>query len=330
MRKALIVGIDYYEYGDDLSGCVADALAVKGVLERNADGGLNFPSPRVLIAPRAEQPVTRRQLKDAVEALFEDDSDIALFYFAGHGSVDSTGGFLCASDTEDADAGLSLNDVMSFANRSKAKNKIIILDSCHGGIAGGSSRDPNVGELQEGVTIMTASTKDQYSMEVPGGGSGVFTNLLVDALSGSAANLVGSITPGSVYAHIDQSLGPWEQRPVFKTNVKTFVSLKEAKPPIALEHLRSLTTHFPTPDYKFPLDPTYEPFRSNDDLANPDIPDPDENNTATFAVLQKLVHVNLVRPVDEEHMWYAAMGSKACELTALGQHYWNLVARDRI
>jgi len=37
---------------------------------------------------------------------------------------------------------------------------------------------------------------------------GVFTGLLVDALSGGAANLVGDVTPGSVYAHIDQSLGP--------------------------------------------------------------------------------------------------------------------------
>jgi len=36
----------------------------------------------------------------------------------------------------------------------------------------------------------------------------VFTGLLVDALSGGAANLVGDVTPGSVYAHIDQSLGP--------------------------------------------------------------------------------------------------------------------------
>ena len=45
---------------------------------------------------------------------------------------------------------------------------------------------------------------------------------------------VGDITPGSVYAHIDQSLGPWAQRPVFKTNVKTFVSLRKTEPPIAL------------------------------------------------------------------------------------------------
>jgi hypothetical protein len=52
------------------------------------------------------------------------------------------------------------------------------------------------------MTILTASTAEQYAMEVEGGGAGVFKNLFIDALGGSAANLVGEITPGAVYAHI--------------------------------------------------------------------------------------------------------------------------------
>jgi hypothetical protein len=79
-----------------------------------------------------------------------------------------------------------------------------------------------------------------------------------------AANLIGDVTPGSVYAHIDQSLGPWAQRPVFKTNVKTFVSLRKAAPPIALADLQALATHFPEPDFKFQLGPEYEPERSDE------------------------------------------------------------------
>jgi hypothetical protein len=99
---------------------------------------------------------------------------------------------------------------------------------------------------------------------LPGGGSGVFTNLFVDALGGAAANLVGDVTPGSVYAHIDQSLGPWAQRPVFKTNVKTFVSLRKATPPISLADLQAIATHFPVAGYNCKLDPSYEPERSEE------------------------------------------------------------------
>ena len=39
-------------------------------------------------------------------------------------------------------------------------------------------------------------------------------------------NELGDVTPGSIYAYIDRSLGGWEQRPVFKANIKRFVSLR--------------------------------------------------------------------------------------------------------
>lgn len=321
MRKALIVGIDHYDQITPLRGAVNDAYNVKGVLERNADGTLNFATPRLLVGTGPAARVSRTELREAVEDLFSDDAEIALFYFAGHGYIDDTGGFLCASDCASGHDGLALHDVMTMANLSRAKNKVIILDSCHGGVAGTNALAQQVAEISDGVTILTASTAEQYAME-NGSGSGVFTNLLVDALSGAAANLLGSITPGSVYAHIDQSLGSWGQRPVFKTNVKRFVSLRETDAPIELEDLQKLPILFADPASDLPLDPSYEPERSGDE--DPSVPPPDPVKTADFAALQKLVRVNLVRPVDAPHMWHAAMKSKSCELTVLGQHYWSL------
>jgi len=327
MRKALIVGIDYYDSISPLSGAVNDAYSVKSVLERNADGTLNFATPRLITGTGPTARITRAQLREAVGGLFDDDADIALFYFAGHGYIDGTGGFLCASDCESGHDGLALAEVMSMANQSKAKNKVIILDSCHGGVAGTSAVAKQVAEISDGVTILTASTADQYAVET-GGGSGVFTSLLVDALSGAAANLVGSITPGSVYAHIDQSLGNWAQRPVFKTNVKKFVSLRETDAPIELSDLQKLTVLFQHPTTQLALDPSYEPERSGGE--DPAVPSPNPARTADFAALQNLVKVNLVRPVGATHMWHAAINSKACELTVLGQHYWNLVNQNLI
>lgn len=326
MRKALIVGIDHYDHIGSLSGCVNDAHSVRSVLERHADGTVNFATPKIMTGTSSVDRVDKSALKEAVRELFSGDSEIALFYFAGHGFLEDTGGFLCGTDCRTGDDGLALTEVMTLAGRSAAKNKVVILDSCHSGVAGSRSESPAIAEVKEGMTILTASTADQYAMEVPGGGAGVFTSLFVDALGGAAANLVGDVTPGSVYAHIDQSLGPWAQRPVFKTNVKTFVSLRKAAAPIPLTDLQALATHFPRPDYSFPLDPSFEPERSAEQLADPAIPRPDPQKTAIFAVLQKYVKVNLARPVGAPHMWHAAMQSKSCELTVLGQHYRNLVA----
>ena len=326
MRKALIVGIDHYDQIQSLSGAVNDAYSVKAALDRNADGTINFAQPRLMAATSPGTAVSRTKLREAVEELFRDDAEISLFYFSGHGYIDGAGGYLCASDCASGHDGLSLNEVLAFTNNSPAKNKVIILDSCHSGIAGSSPVAAQVAEIKEGVTLLTASTAEQYAIET--GGSGVFTNLLVDALNGTAANLVGEVTPGSVYAHIDQSLGPWAQRPVFKTNIKKFVSLRKAEASIELADLQKLTVLFSDPTTRLPLDPSYEPERTGAEDAT--VPPPDPAKNADFAVLQALVKVNLVRPVGAPHMWHAAMDSKACELTALGQHYWRLAKQELI
>lgn len=323
MRKALVVGIDYYTQIPSLFGCVNDAHAIKAVLERHADGSINF-DVRLLAATDATSVVRRSELKDQIAELFRDDAEIALLYFAGHGHVESTGGYVCASETTRGDEGLPLSEVLTLANTSHAKNKVVILDSCHSGVAG-SHPVSGLVELTEGMTILTASAADQYASEE--NGSGVFTTLFVDAMMGAAGNLVGDVSPGSVYAHIDQSLGAWEQRPVFKTNVKSFVSLRKVQPPLALDDLRRIIEFFPVAGYEFPLDPTYEP-----ELAGraPGSPNPDPVNTAKFIVLQRFNRVNLLVPVGAPHMWHAAMESKPCKLTVLGEHYRRLVQRGRI
>ncbi len=326
MRKALIVGIDYYDKINPLFGCVNDAYGVKSVLERHSDATVNFGCV-FLSGTGPTATVTRAELRGAVEELFKDDSDVAFLYFAGHGHIDATGGFLCSSDTVHGTDGLSLAEVLTFANRSKAKNKVIVLDSCFAGIAGDHPLTPHTAELSQGLTILTAATDTQYATEE--NGSGVFTTLFIDALSGAAANLVGDVTPGSVYAHIDQSLGPWKQRPVFKTNVKNFISLRKVQPPIPLADLQRITEFFPAPGAEFQLDPTFEPERSAVDAVN-GVPDPIPENTRKLAILQKYNRVNLVVPVDAPHMWHAAMHSKTCKLTVLGEHYRRLVEDGQI
>lgn len=324
MRKALVVGIDHYEHIGQLFGCVNNANSVKTVLERNGDGSVNF-GVNLLVGSGEAQPLNKLQLKDAVEELFKGDPDVALFYFAGHGSIERTGGYILATDSSRGDDGLSLADVITLAHGSRAKNKIILLDSCHSGSAGTTEDLGEKAILSEGMTILTASTAEQYALEEDK--SGVFTTLLVDALNGAAANLVGNITPGSVYAHIDQSLGPWDQRPLFKTNVESFVSLRSVTPSVELEELRRITEFFPAPGADFQLDPSFEP---RDEGRTAEMPPADPVNTQIFAILQKFNRVNLLKPVGVTHMWDAAMESKTCKLTVLGEFYRKLVHKGRL
>jgi hypothetical protein len=324
MRKALIVGINYYKHSPLLYGCVDDAHAVKTVLERHDNGKTNFDC-ELLTGTGPSNHVNRGLLKDKITELFGSEANIALLYFAGHGHIEATGGYILATDSQRGDEGVSISEILTLANSSKARNRIIILDSCHSGIAGDTPIADNAAILKEGITILTASTKEQYATEDDG--RGVFTTLLVDALYGSAANLIGEITPGSVYAHIDQSLSAWEQRPVFKTNVKQFVSLRNVSPSIPLPDLQRIKEFFPVAGFNFALDPTYEPEMKGRD---PGMPAPILENTLKFAVLQNYNRLNLLVPVNAPHMWHAAIQSKSCKLTALGEHYRRLAVKNRI
>lgn len=317
MRKALIVGIDYYAHVNRLGGCVNDSYTVRQVLERHGDGTKNFD---VLLktASDATTAINKDEMKSLIADLFNDETEVALLYFSGHGYIDSDSGYLITTDCQTGDDGVSMDEIMTYVNNSRSKNKVVILDCCHSGQFGDVAALGNRAVLSEGTTILTASARDQYAVEDDG--RGLFTGLLVDALNGSAANLVGEISPGSVYAHIDRSLGAWSQRPIFKTNVRSFISLRKVNPPISLEDLKKIDDLFPDKGYEFKLDPSFEPSSS---VAN-------ETNAEKFRILQKYNRLNLVVPVGAEHMYYAAMESKSCKLTIVGEHYWTLVKEERI
>lgn len=322
MRKALCVGINSYLYINPLQGCANDASDVANTLWRNDDGSLNF-DVKLKCATNNRNPVTRSQLRELLDWLYEGDPEIALFYFSGHGGIDTTGGYLCTSEITCLDEGFSLNALLSLVKTSRAKEKIIILDCCHSGFAGSSALTPELASLPEGTTILAACRSDETSIEI--GNHGLFTSLLVDALMGGAMNLLGEVTPGSVYSYIDSSLGAWDQHPVFKANVNTFVSLRKNTPPISLAEIRKITDYFFTPTMLYHLDPTYETDKNYTD--NKEV---NKAHEEIFKLLRKYSQLNLVVPVDEEYMYWAAINSKACKLTALGQFYWTLVNANRI
>jgi hypothetical protein len=326
MRKALVVGIDYYQFIPSLAGAVNDAHLVKTMLQTHANGDPNFGPVNLMVGRSPEEIIDRHKLREAIRNLFADDGEVALFYFAGHGYLETTGGYLCASDCKTGDDGVPLSDIMTFANKSKFQSKVIMLDSCNSGVVASTPSQAAIAEISEGVSILTASTADQFAIEE--GGAGIFTSLLVDALNGSAANLVGDVTPGAIYAHIDQSLGPWAQRPVFKTNVKRFITLRKVRPPLELAELRRICEFFPTFAFRFRLDPSYEPERSG--AEPPNTPPPDPKKTIIFAILQKYNRVGLLVPEGVPHMWHAAMQSATVRLTPLGEHYRRLASKELI
>lgn len=323
MKRAYVVGVDAYGQ-DPLKGCVNDACNVAELLRANANGSPNFDVD-------LETSILRKsELRDGVRKLFAEGDDIetALFYFAGHGMFMDGKGYLVLPDVYETRDGLAMRDVLELANGSAAKNKIIILDCCEAGsisVAGEYSMHPYV---HRGVTILAACRENEKAVECAG--VGVFSSLLCEALRGGAAGVCGMVTPGNVYAFIDRSLGPWCPRPVFVSHVTSFVSIRECAPKVPFETLRRLPEFFPSDGYEFKLDPSYEDTNTVDSRAVPIEPYAKRENVAVFKELQKLQSVGIVEPVDAPFMYFAAMESKSCRLTALGVHYMHLAKNRRI
>lgn len=329
MKRALVVGIDKYP-DVPLFGCENDAAAVANTLERNGDGSPNF-SVKLLTSDNVV--VTTELLNKAILELFTGDAETALLFFAGHGLINqaTNAGYLIAQDGKRPNWGVSLTDILTLANKAypRIKSTVVILDSCHSGFVGevAALGNDNLSAIGAGVTILTACHREGTAAE--SAGHGLFTGILLDGLSGTAADVCGRITPAGVYSLIDQTLGPWEQRPIYKANVQTFVTLREVTPRIALDTLRRLPDYFPDPTYVLPLDPSFEPDRQNIPANLRNVPvNPD--NVRIFKELQACNRFGLVTPVNAEHMYYAAIESRGCRLTALGAHYRRLAEMKRI
>ena len=158
MRKALIVGIDNYTQCP-LHGCCNDADAVARVLEENGDGSPNF-------SVKIEKDVcSKAKLRGLIEDCFSGDADIALFYYSGHGHIDSVGGYLVTPDFTNHDYGVSLQEVLAIANASRCKDKIIVLDSCFSGFMG-SINAPTSGKPSKSKTIGYGMKNNTFSSDL--------------------------------------------------------------------------------------------------------------------------------------------------------------------
>ena len=117
MKKALVVGINNYA-SCPLYGCINDAMDVESAISRNGDGTVNFS-----VKPLFDV-TTKGILRNAIEECFSGDADIALFYFSGHGYIDSVGGYIVTPDFTPGDYGISMQELLTIVNNSKVQKVV--------------------------------------------------------------------------------------------------------------------------------------------------------------------------------------------------------------
>ena len=105
--------------------------------------------------------------------------------------------------------------------------------------------------------------------------------------------------------------------------------LRKVNAKVSESILRKLTNYFKEPTDEFQLDPSFEFTNDPQEEHKVIKPYANKENVAKFKELQLFESIGLVEPVGTDHMYFAAMDSKTCKLTALGHHYWRLSKNRR-
>jgi hypothetical protein len=321
-RRALLVGIGRYEAMPDLPSCVADAQALRDVLLRHDDGAPNYDC-RLLTFPGGA-PITREVLRAAWHDLFAGFPGDILFYYAGHGSPADAGGAILTYEGTPATPGLPMSELIQLANDCAAQEVVLILDCCHSGAIGGVGRRhggralEQIARLREGVTILAASRAQETA--VADSAHGVFTDLLLSALQGGAADVRGHVSAAAVYASIEQALGAWDQRPLYKSFASHLAPLRHCTPQVSDASLRRLPQYFATETSRYRLAPSYEYTR----------PEGIADHVAIFDAFKRYRDAHLLRTVEGDDLYFAALQAHEVELTPAGRLYWRLARQGRI
>ena len=209
--RALLIGNSSYPADEHnlqtLKGPVKDIAVLNRAL---IDPGTGlFADADVTLLPEA----TSTRAIRALGRFFgtADRDDLLLVYFSGHGKLDPTGRLhLCMQDTDSTDllsTALSSARINEFAEASRARNVVIVLDCCYAG----AFRGGDLGETVAGPGryVLTSCRGTQLANDATvENGTSFFTQHLVDGLLHAAADHDGDgyITFSDLYAYVDRRL----------------------------------------------------------------------------------------------------------------------------
>lgn len=320
-RRALLVGINHYDHYPPLLSSIKDAKDMKSLLETHEplDDCIepNFHCTLLLSNKYPDKKITRVRLHRAIDRLFNEstpDTELVLLYFSGHGFESNLGGYLVTQDARDMAEGVSVNDILIYANNSRVKNIVILVDCCYSGHMGDIPfLKSSIISLRDGISILTASSKKQVALETLRGG--YFTEALLSALRGTHSDMDGTVNINHLYQAASAYLKQEDQNPSLKTNLSQLPMLRKTPPRVPLATLQKLPFLFDSARHQRPLDESH--------LS--DSKDAYEDHVTDFGHLLLLETQGLVKPCKSSSLLVAAKEGEKCSLSPQGVFYWQMM-----
>ena len=221
----LLVGVNQYEDEQNLPSLQYSALDCQGLGEALTEATASFAAKEVIVhhdfVPQKPKLAAVRQTLAYITNTAQAE-DTILFYFSGHGILESQTQqvVLCLADTQKEQllsTGLALNELLKQLGNCAASQQLVWLDACHSGgmTLRGTSKialaDPtsqlvkvlrDKATKSKGFYALLSCDQTQQSWEFPELGHGVFTYYLMRGLRGEAADSQGIIEADALYQYV--------------------------------------------------------------------------------------------------------------------------------
>lgn len=217
-RRALIVAP---LYGGNSSGLEMPPLAGTSLLRDRLAKCLREHGHYEVDVELAARYVSRAKLREKQREFFSvGEGGQLLYYFYGHGCLRDVIGVFVTSDGQPDDEGISMSDVVSLAQNSKAHEVVLIFDCCHAGAAipAATSASVPTGDLSRpGCSILAACSEQQQGWETANRNHqllGAYSAHVLDGLEGKATYGTTQVTINLLVEYIKTQFASWKQQPI--------------------------------------------------------------------------------------------------------------------
>ncbi|MBL6446279.1 caspase family protein [Fulvivirga sp. 29W222] len=186
---------------------------------------------RVEIIPLYNEEATRESILNKMEALSKvvKPQDVLFFYYAGHGSMVDNNFYFIPSDnirlySEDKlkKNAIYAGELQEKLAKTAALKQLVIIDACQSGgsvellAQRGAAEEKALAQLSRstGIHVLASAGSEQFAVEFKELGHGLFTYVLLEALSGKADGLPqdGKVTIYELKSYLDNQVPEYSRK----------------------------------------------------------------------------------------------------------------------